>query len=85
MEDDYKDEQHTLRRPIRAPFVWSPDEDEAKVLDRLIQNEPELTRMVANQKAWGLVTSSLVKIAMGLSALSGGFFVLRELLKGMAK
>jgi hypothetical protein len=81
---DEDDETHTLRRPIRAPFVWAPTDDQAKVLDRLIDIEPELTKMVAGKRAWALVSETAKKVALWLSAVSGGFFVLREIIRSMA-
>lgn len=82
-EDD-PEETHTLRRPIRSPFVWAPTDEEARVLDRLINIEPELSTMVAGKRAWALVSETAKKVALWLSAVSGGFFVLRELIRGLA-
>jgi hypothetical protein len=81
---DEHDETHTLRRPIRAPFVWAPTDDQAKVLDRLIELEPEISAIVTSKRAWALVTETLKKIAIFLTTVSAGFFVLREIIRGMA-
>lgn len=83
MADD-KHEEHTLKRPIRSPFVWSPDEKASRVLARLIDLEPKLSKIVARDDAWAIVTETMKKIALWLSAIAGGFYVLREIIRGLA-
>lgn len=83
MADD-RHEEHTLTRPIRSPFVWAPTDKEAKTLARLVDLEPKLSKMVARDDAWAIVTETMKKIALWLSAIAGGFYVLREIIRGLA-
>ncbi|KHJ56315.1 hypothetical protein LA66_07110 [Aureimonas altamirensis] len=81
---DEPNETHTLRRPIRAPFVWAPTDEQSKVLDRLIDIEPELSKMVRGKQAWQVVGETAKKVALWLTAMAGAFYVLREIIRSMA-
>jgi len=73
-----------LQHPLNPP-AWHPDEDERRAVEKLIEMEPDLTKMVRRQQAWGMVWDILIKIGGGLTAISGGFLIIRELLKAAAK
>lgn len=92
---DEHEETHTLRRPIRAPFVWAPTEDEARVLDRLIDNEaalnrlaliePDITARAKRDTAFALVGEITKKAAAWIAGMIGCLFLLSELLTRIAK
>lgn len=74
--------QRQMRPPNPIEYL---SEDDLERHRRLIEIEPELSKMVAGKRAWALVGETAKKVALWLSAISGGFLVLKEIIRSMAK
>ena len=82
-EDDERSLFHREMGP--RPAVQFMTEEDLDRHRRLIEIEPELSKMVAGKRAWALVGETLKKVALWLSAISGGLLVLREFFRMMSK
>ncbi|MBS9720156.1 hypothetical protein JYU29_05580 [Tianweitania sp. BSSL-BM11] len=61
------------------------DELDSDSLRRIVKLEPEVTADHERKRAWRIVTETLKKIALWLSAMAGGLYVASEIVKGLAK
>lgn len=71
-------------KPVAAAgaFIKLSETDLTKFRN-LINLEPDLSQIVKEKQAWATVWTTVKNIAIGLSVMSGGFVVLREILKGL--